>query len=709
MRKVIHVGLFIGVLLIFFSCKNQLGRNVISLNGNWDFEVTTNPDQMPDSFTRKIAVPGLVDMAVPSVKLQGNKNDSANYYWYKVKFKLEKNTPVCLLKLHKAQYSKKIFVNNKLVAEHYPSYTPVVVDIQAFLNEPGTENELVIRLGNYYNFPDSFVNGHDFEKKLFISGIYDDVELIQTSYPLIVNTQIVPDIKNGKITVVTELNTLNEKGSFNLEYIVCEHKSGKQVAAGKVEVNATGGIDTSKVEIVIPEFTHWSPENPFLYDLKLNTGADSYSTRFGMREFYFDKSSGRAMLNGKVFYMNGTNVPLFRFYEDSFRGNHPWDTAWVKKLNEKFKSMNWNTVRYHVGPAPDFWYDLADEMGILVQDEFAIWFGKGMKSIRPNLKAKNIAQEYKIWMRERWNHPSVVIWDAQNETVTEETGKAINMVRHLDLSNRPWDNGWSRPQSDNDAIECHPYLFYPFREKGVKLPKEGILKSLMGIVRQPDNDCGTHDLPSGEKNYTNVRFVNEYGWLWVNRDGSPTTLSEGVYQNLFGDTLTNAQRLYYYARLEAMLTEYWRCHRTCTGVMHFAGLTYSRPAEPRGQTSDNFKNLETLEFEPNFLKYVKPAFAPVALMVDTWEKEYKADETIDIPVYAINDMYSDWTGKLIFTLSSQTETISTQTEDLSIKSLGREIKTFKLKIPATKGKYELKASIILNNEEVASVRDVLVK
>jgi hypothetical protein len=348
-------------------------------------------------------------------------------------------------------------------------------------------------------------------------------------------------------------------------------------------------------------------------------------------------------------------------------------------------------------------------MGILIHDEFAIWFGKGMNEWRPNLKANHIAAEYKDWMRERWNHPCVVIWDAQNETVTDETGKAINMVRHLDLSNRPWDNGWSRPQAATDAIESHPYLFYPYGQKDAKIPEEGIIKSLLSVDRIPDNDAGNYDRIDQDKNFTNIRFVNEYGWLWVNRDGTATTLSENVYKYLYGDTVTNAQRLYLYARLEAMLTEYWRSQRTNTGVMHFAGLTYSRPQEPRGQTSDNFVSPVTLEFDPNFEKYVKPAFADVALMIDLWEKEYKAGSEIEVPVAVINDLYSDWQGEIVLTITARGNNLVSQTDTLTVKSLGKEVVTFMVKVPEIKGKYELTATLKLNDEAVFSVRDMDVK
>jgi beta-galactosidase len=61
------------------------------------------------------------------------------------------------------------------------------------------------------------------------------------------------------------------------------------------------------------------------------------------------------------------------------------------------------------------------------------------------LDADELAIEYKEWMQERWNHPSVVIWDANNETLLAEPtiDSAIAKVRPLDLSHRSWDNSYS--------------------------------------------------------------------------------------------------------------------------------------------------------------------------------------------------------------------------------------------------------------------------
>ena len=59
-------------------------------------------------------------------------------------------------------------------------------------------------------------------------------------------------------------------------------------------------------------------------------------------------------------------------------------------------------------------------------------------------------------MQERWNHPCVVLWDAQNETRTAVTGEALQAVRGLDLSNRPWDNGYGAAAGAGRQLRVAP-------------------------------------------------------------------------------------------------------------------------------------------------------------------------------------------------------------------------------------------------------------
>ncbi len=455
------------------------------------------------------------------------------------------------------------------------------------------------------------------------------------------------------------------------------------------------------LEIKLENCHLWTPEDPFLYELNISTPGDNFSTRFGMREFYFDTISRRAMLNGKPYYMRGTNVCIYRFFEDQSRNELPWDKDWVRRLHETFKSMHWNSIRYCIGFPPEIWYEIADETGFLIQDEFPVWYLSSKEELAPNLKARHLAAEYKQWMEERWNHPCVVIWDAQNETYTEETGLAIGMVRNLDLSGRPWDNGWSPPQLLSDVIETHPYLFqdYQYLPEGAAIPPEGVLKHLLSEPRKP------HNGPDGN----NAIIINEYGWLWLNRDGSPTTLTDHIYATLFSECTTPDARFEVYARYLGMLTEFWRAHRQCTGVLHFCGLGYSRTEEPRGQTSDHFIDIRNLVLEPNFIKYVKPAFSPVGLMIDKWDITYKPSEEITVPVIIINDTYEEWSDTLTLSLLNDVQPHEKLSAVMKAESLGQSKQEFHINIPSEKGKYIIVAELKYNNEPVRSVREFEVK
>ena len=159
----------------------------------------------------------------------------------------------------------------------------------------------------------------------------------------------------------------------------------------------------------------------------------------------------------------------------------------------------------------------------------------------------------------------------------------------------------------------------------------------------------------------NPIIINEYDWLWLNRDGSPTTLTQKVFENLLGPEATAAQRRALSARYHAALTEFWRAHRACAGVLHFCGLGYSRT---NGQTCDNFIDIEKLRFEPEFKRYMADAFAPVGLMIDEWRAQLPAGKELDVPVVVINDLYQDWKGKVRFRVLRGRKVLSQRTRVL---------------------------------------------
>ncbi|MFC1551334.1 sugar-binding domain-containing protein [Candidatus Latescibacterota bacterium] len=696
------------IALVSVSCGSGKSstRDIISLNGTWN--IAEGPmDSMPNEFPEEVTVPGLTDMASPSFNDVGMKSDQRDAFWYQKSFTIDTAVPeTALLKIHKAKYGIKVFLNGSEVGESQSCFTPNVFDISKFLAGNGEINSLIIRVGAQPDAIDTNMpSGHDFEKLTYIPGIYDDVELILTGSAHIIRAQIAPNPASGAIRIVTIVensSVTSETSDVILEYTVRESSTGKTVAHvnGSSKTISAGGTQTFDETISFNDCHVWSPEDPFLYELEISTGSDTYNDWFGMRTFRFDADTGYAVLNGRQYFMRGTNVCIFRFFEDPDRGVKPWDEKWVRNLHRKFKSMGWNSIRYCIGFPPEMWYRIADEEGLLIQDEYPIW------GVPEMLDSKILTSEYTQWMRTRWNHPCVVIWDAQNETKTHETGIAIGNVRYLDLSNRPWDNGYSEPQKETDSNETHPYLFIRYREH--KPAPDGPLAEFLTEVQIPQN--GPTAMNLSKQNFDDYpTIINEYAWLWLNRDGTTTTLTDEVYKNMLGPDSTTEQRLDVYARYLAALSEYWRSHRLCAGVLHFCGLGYSRSEEPRGQTSDHFIDLENLIFEPSFEHYVKDAFSPVGIMIDAWKSTYEAGSTLDVPIAVINDLYNEYDGTVTLKILDGETVVFSGSTLVSVPVNGRSVVNISVTIPENVSTYRLVAEIQLEDgEPVQSVREFTV-
>lgn len=689
MIRAAKVILIMTVLFTLSACAAApKGRQVLRLDGSWQI-AEGEMDRVPAAFDHRVRVPGLADAADPPFPAVGEKESSKHRqaFWYRRTFRIDGDVPaVAKLKIHKATFGTRVFINGVLAGDHLPCFTPGYFDLRPHLKGNGAENELVVRVGALPEaLPKSIPTGWDFEKVRYIPGIFDSVDLILTGTPSVLRVQVVPDVAGRKVRLVADLQNSGADSNVPVVFTVREAKSGKVVGGLRQEqmlsiaAGETRGVD---VTIPIPDCRFWSPEDPFLYEAVVDLGTDSLKTRFGMRSFAFDKETGRAMLNGRPYPLRGTNVCIYRFFEDPARGDRPWREEWVRRLHRLFKSMHWSGARYCIGFPPESWYDIADEEGFLIQDEFPLWHLES-ENWPKELKADELITEYKEWMQERWNHPSVVIWDAQNETVTGETGKAIQVVRSLDLSNRPWDNGWSAPQAPTDVYEAHPYAMYSSKETRIptkfrladfaKLPTEpGLKEGLSGNV-----------FPNTGRNPV---IINEYAWMWLNRDGTPTTLTAANYLAMLGPGSTAEQRRELYARILAAKTEFWRSHRKVAGVFHFCGLGYSRPD---GETSDHFTDLERLELEPLFVKYVRDAFAPVGIMVDEWAAHLPAGKTRPIGVAVINDLDDDWSGTVSVRLLRGGEIIAQHSKECRVAPYGRESLEFAVAVPAKPGHYEL--------------------
>ena len=646
-------------------------RKIISLDGEWDIA----PGDMggaPAQFAHKVPVPGLTDLATPAM-------GGAQAFWYHKKFTVAGPLPgSAILKVYRAMFGTQVTLNGKVVGEHMFNFTPGLFDVASALKVG--ENDLLIRIGGSpASTPKPIQFGWDDEKRQYIPGIYDSVQLILSGAPHILRVQAVPFIDSKAVSVHTYMCGGEGAKDARVHITIREVKTKKVVGENDCIVKAAGTVERTGVATLKVDGMHlWSPEDPFLYELEVRGESDMITTKFGMRSFTFDAETGFALLNGKTYFMRGSNITLFRFFEDPQRGNKPWNEAWVRKLYTQFKDVYWNSFRFSISQPPERWYELADEMGFLVQDEYPIW---KMFPAGDEFTADGLVLEYTEWMQERWNHPCVVIWDANNETPATCTAQATHRVRGLDFSDRPWDNGWQAAERPGDTFEAHEYHYKDSLFRMAYLGR--VLKTIHG---------------NKEKNPV---ILNEYGWLWLNRDGSPTTLTRELYGAMCPG-YSNAQLLRMYAKLLAGETEFWRHGRNCAAVMEFCCLGYSRGD---GQTSDHWADLEQLKWDPDFYTYVRDAFAPVGIMIEAYDPAYVIGAEQAFPISVINDLESKWDGSVRLRILKDGKSVAEKTQVCKVDAFGATQLDFTMKIPAA-GDYVLEAALIKGSEHpVCSVRD----
>jgi hypothetical protein len=544
-------------------------------------------------------------------------------------------------------------------------------------------SQLLIRIGAHPGaLPESAFFGTDGEKEFWTPGIYDSVSLLLSGSPAIESVQVAPRIRSSEIVVETELVNLGPARTVTLTQQVKAWKGGRQVGTAVVERVSLGADERKSVRqtIPVPQAVLWSPDNPFLYVLDTATGGDSAATRFGMRELHFE--GGRAILNGKVIYLRGSNITLHRFFADPNSGALPWNEAWVRKLLVEIpKRMHWNAFRICIGPAPQRWLEVADEAGLLLQYEFPIWDDR--KPPRNLLwKEDEIVAQYKEFVRDNWNHPSLVLWDASNETRWPFLkDKVIPAVRGLDLSNRPWENGYNEPAAPGDPYEIHPYKFIR-------------LHFVRGSESFDMTDLEKADpakIPDRQQWPGHASIINEYDWLWLHRDGTPTPLTRRVYDHILGPGATPEQRFATYAYLLAGLTEYWRAFRMHAAVMY---LAYLDGDGPHVFTCDNFRDVRTLEFQPHFENYMREAFKPLGVYIHFWQPKLEAKAKRTFRIMMVNDTKQRTTGKLTLTLEASPggKQVARAETRFDMAGLGQANYDLELAVPEAQGEFLLKAT-----------------
>jgi len=255
----------------------------------------------------------------------------------------------------------------------------------------------------------------------------------------ITNLEIGTDASAGTITVTVRSNS---GASGNAQVAVSD--GGRPIASG------SGAVD-QPIVMRVPQPKLWSPDQPFLYDLRVKLGRDEVQSYAGIRSIAVQRDAAgvnRLFLNGKPLFEYGL---LDQGWWPDGLYTAPTDEALASDI-ETTKRLGFNLIRKHVKVEPARWYYHADRLGVLVWQDMP----SGGDTTPQNrdmfaTELEHVVDALRI-------HPSIVMWVPFNEGWGQhETEQYVQWLKQRDPS-RLVNNasGWT-DKGVGDVSDAHSY------------------------------------------------------------------------------------------------------------------------------------------------------------------------------------------------------------------------------------------------------------
>lgn len=482
----------------------------VNLNGQWTFEMDFGSSGEQRGWTnskglsKKITVP-----FCPESELSGiGYTDFIPCVWYQrnINIPAEWNGKKILLHFGAADYETKVYVDGKMVGEHKGSGSSFNFDITSYV-KAGQQANLVVRV--YDNLRGGMQPGGKQCTALYsagcsytrVTGIWQTVWMEAVNEQALKNVFAIPDIDQQQLVVRPEFYNEGNNNTLTVEV-----KDGKKTVAKRT----SQASNQSTIVLPIKNAHLWSPEDPYLYDVKYTVKnaqgevIDEVSSYMGMRKVH---------ISGGYFYLN--NKPYFQrlvldqgYYPDGI-WTAPSDEA-LRQDIEMSKAVGFNGARLHQKVFEERYYYWADKLGYLTWGEEASW----VLNINNELAVRNFLTEWaEIVVRDR-NHPSLVTWTPLNETWNATPGVYVRFVNDLyDLTKaidptRPINDASGDSHVKTDIWSVHDY------------------------TREPDKLIANHTIKAGVEPYRNMKdkdflsnyagqpyMVDEFGGLpWIPKE-----------------------------------------------------------------------------------------------------------------------------------------------------------------------------------------------
>ena len=446
----------------FFRLDNS-GREVYSMNPAWRFHKGAMEGAETKEFNDKdwtvVSLPDGIEY------LPTEASGCINYQgkvWYRKHF-----TPDAALKgkklfLHfEAIMGKsKVFVNGKLLTEHFGGSLPVIADVTDVLDWNG-DNVIAVWADNSDDPSYPPGKAQDVLDYTYFGGIYRDCWLIAHNNVFITDPNYENEVAGGGLFVafgkvsdalaevqlkIHVRNATKNPFSGRVEYMLLQ-PDGTEVArlSDKIQVKA-GRATTVSDRMPVKQPMLWTPSTPTLYNLlvrvldKEGNVIDGYRRRIGIRSIEFKGKDG--------FYLNGRpyGKPLIganRHQDFAIVGNAVANSIHWRDA-KKLKDVGMEIIRNAHCPQDPAFMDACDELGLFVIVNTPGW---QFWNDAPEF-AQRVYSDIRNVVRRDRNHPSVWLW----EPILNETWYPADFAKNTrDIVDAEYPYPYCYSGSDSEA------------------------------------------------------------------------------------------------------------------------------------------------------------------------------------------------------------------------------------------------------------------
>jgi Glycosyl hydrolases family 2, sugar binding domain/Glycosyl hydrolases family 2, TIM barrel domain/Glycosyl hydrolases family 2 len=415
-------------------------RNWINLNGPWSYAITGADAPRPASFDKQILVPFPIESQLSGA---GVWVAPQQRLWYRRVFTAPPHPAGqrVLLNFGAVDWECAVYVNGALAGEHRGGFDPFTFDITPHLR-PAGDQELVVAVR------DPTDEGQQPRGKQVrrprgiyytaVTGIWQTVWAETVPEAHVTSLRIDPDLDGRLVRVRVE-----GSGAGGAVTVT--------VLDGEREIRRVTGTKGSPIGVAITAPRPWSPDDPFLYTLRVRYGSDEVQSYFGMRSIAVRADASgvrRLFLNGKPLFQLGL---LDQGWWPDGLYTAPTDEALAFDI-QKTRELGFNVIRKHVKVEPARWYYHADRLGMIVWQDMPSGDNRGPEA------ETNFERELKSVIDALRNHPSIVMWVPFNEGWGQHaTERYVAWLKGYDPT-RIVNNtsGWTDAKV-GDVVDLHAY------------------------------------------------------------------------------------------------------------------------------------------------------------------------------------------------------------------------------------------------------------